>query len=168
MTIFNRLLSVPESHTSARWLWELYAIWVGLLNQEHTISLRQLFPTTPPSKPPRKKIRVTSDSIRLPFSRVIVHGDKEALCKEISRIIPSLSPSKATLFVPGARNQVTFDAFSISDDNEVTLYQATIRKDDSVKAKGLECSYIGSPTCRGTNAVVTQEVAPSFPYSRAI
>jgi hypothetical protein len=130
---------VSESHTPAGWLWELHAIQVELRNRKkHTISLRQLSPITPPSEPPKKKSRVTPDDIKLPFSLVTGHGDKMSLGKELSCIIPPLSPSKPTLFIPSARNQATFNAFSISGNNVVTLYQATIQKSYSVKAKGLD------------------------------
>jgi hypothetical protein len=149
---FNRFSSVPESRTPAGWLWELYAIQVDLKNRKkRTISLRQLSPITPPSEPPKKKSRVTPDGIMLPFSPVTRHGDKVSLGKELSRIVPSLSPSKPALFIPGARNQATFDAFSISSDNLVTLYQATIQRSHSVKAKGLD--FVWDALAEGTPLV---------------
>jgi hypothetical protein len=148
---FNRFSSVSESRTPAGWLWELHAIRVELSTErKRTISLHHLPPFTPLSKPPKKKSRVNPDSIELPFSEVIMHG-KEALGKDLSRTIPSLSPSKPTLFIPGARNQATFNAFSISGDNLVTLYQATIQKSHSVKAKGLDFVWDALTLVEGTS-----------------
>ena len=54
-----------------------------------------------------------------------------------SVISSSESKDECPLFKPGAKNQVTFDALSISRDKVVTLFQATIQKNHSVKAKGL-------------------------------
>lgn len=151
---FNRFSSVSESRTPAGWLWELHAIQVELKNRKkRTISLRQLSPVTPLSEPPKKKSRITPDDIKLPFSLVTGHGDKVSLGKELSRIVSS-SPSKPTLFIPGARNQATFDAFSISGDNVVTLYQATIQKSHSVKAKGLD--FVWDALVEGTPHVNRQ------------
>ena len=150
---FNRFSSVPESCAPAGWLWELHAIWVELSNKKkHTINLCQLSPITPLSEPPKKKIRVTPDSIKLPFSGVIRHGDKVSLGKELSHIIPSLSASESTFFIPGARNQVTFDAFSISGDNVVTLYQATIEKGHSIDAKRLDFVWDALTLVEGSSA----------------
>lgn len=149
---FNRLSSVSESHTPAGWLWGLYATQVELRTQSpREISLCHLSPIKPLSKPPLKKIHVTPDAIELPFSDVVYHGNKEALGEELSRVIPSLSPTKSTLFIPSARDQVTFDAFSISGDNLVTLYQATIRESHSIKAKGLDFLYDSLTLAEGTS-----------------
>ena len=148
---FNRFSSVSESRTPAGWLWEFHAIQVELKkSKKSTISLRQLSPIPPLSKPPKKKSRVTPDGIVLPFSLVTRHGDMVSLGKELSRIVPSLSTSKPALFIPGARNQATFDAFSISGDNVMTLYQATIQRSHSVKAKGLDFVWDALVEARGT------------------
>ena len=130
---YKQFSSVPESHTPAGWLWELYAI---SRLQNHPIGLRDLPP--PPSEPSTKKIRLDVQVGPVgPFSVFKGHGDKKSLTRELSLAIRS---GKPILFKPGAKNQATYVAFSISDDNVVTLYQPTIggSLSSSVKAKGLD------------------------------
>jgi hypothetical protein len=136
---FNQLSSVPQSRSSAGWLWKLYVVYELLNGDTRTIPLKRLPATeaqSTSSGPLKKKPR-TNPTIMLPYPKVTKHGDKNALAKDISRIMPSLS-SSGRLFVPGAPNQVTFDAWSVSSEGTITLYQPTIRKRHPVKAKGLD------------------------------
>lgn len=133
---------MPESHTPAGWLWEIYAIF-QLRN--HSTPLRRLpqafittssITTSSSSEPAKKKIRL-EDGYVGPFSDFTVYGDRKSLSEKLSHAICS---GKANLFKPGAKNNATYDAFSISDDKVpvVTLYKPTIGQSHSVKAKGLD------------------------------
>ena len=155
---FNQFSSEPESRTPAGWLWELYAIRMALSTQgTHTTSI-DLYHLSPieSSQPPTKKIR--PNPIELPFSDVIDHGDQKALGEQLSTAIPSLSPTKSTLYRPGARNQVTF---SITGDNQVTLYQATIRESHVIKAKGLDFIWDGLKLAESQGMSAANKLLPS-------
>jgi len=47
-------------------------------------------------------------------------------------------PLKAALFLPGRRNQATFNAFSISEDGLVTLFQPAVTQTHSIKTSKLD------------------------------
>ena len=136
---FKIFSSAPESGPPASWLWELYAAQ-ELSDQKpekRTVSIQPITPSL--RAPAKKRIRISPGHIELPFFQSINHGDVKDTGKRLSAIVsPGTSPIQPTVLRPGARNQVTFNAFSISGGNVVTLYQATIQKSDSIKTKGLD------------------------------
>jgi hypothetical protein len=132
---FNQFFSVSQSHASAGWLWEAHVLRElhHKVNNIH-LPLRHLQATqSPSSSKNRDKQTLTNyDTVEVPFEKIFHYGDQESLTNGILN-----NRSQRTLFVPAAKNQATFDAFSISND-EVTLFQATISPHHSVKPVGLD------------------------------
>jgi hypothetical protein len=127
---FNQFSSVEKSRTSAGWLWESHVLRRELSKgRKRTVPLQRL-PVT--ESGPR------SVAIYLPFSEVIIYGNQENLAQHLALVIPSLAPGTCALFIPGAQNQATFDALSISADGAVKVYQPTVGKTHSVKSSGLD------------------------------
>jgi hypothetical protein len=126
---FNMFSSQPQSRASAGWLWERHVL--RLLSSQVSVTLPS---TSLISEPPLKKPRTTSRNITVPFDLIVMYGGVESLAKELSQYICS---GRTVLFVPGASNEATFDAFLIANDR-VYLFQPTISPDHDVKVKGLD------------------------------
>jgi hypothetical protein len=125
-----------ETRTSAGWLWECHVIRELSLGMRGSITLRLLPSNEVPSQAdPRKKRRITPVTLTFPPSQTTKHGGVDALADQLVRFIRT---SATSLFVPAAKNQATFDAFSISDTGLVTLFQATIRQSHPIKVSGLD------------------------------
>jgi hypothetical protein len=124
---FNQFYDVPRCRSAAGSLWECHVIRQLSTGTKRRIELK---PLSPPGTP-------TSDPafVDLPFSNPRTHGSREQLAKDLADIVPSMSSGSSQLFFPGAKNQVTFDAFSISSD-AVNLFQSTISPEKYPKASG--------------------------------
>ena len=130
---YNQFSSQPQSRGSAGWLWNNHVL------RELKSGDQKIFPLAPlissSQQPPPKKLRTDSLSITVPFDGIVVYGGVESLAQALSQ--NSLS-GRATLFIPGASNEATFDAFLISKNN-IFLLQFTIQPHGhDVKAKGLD------------------------------
>ena len=124
---FNQFWRVPQSHGAAGWLWEAHAIHHVLHGSDDPWSHTLLALTKP---------HTGSLVVELPFRDLRSHGDAEDLANRLVANVPS---GRNCLFTPGAKNQATFDAFSISDTQNVSLFQITIaRGKHSIKAAGLD------------------------------
>jgi len=120
---------VTESRTAAGWLWEVNVLKSVLMDgNERQIGLVKL------QSQSLKNDSVTTVTLTLPFPKCIYHGNKEHLA---IKLIDNTGTGQRFLFVPGARNQATFDAFCI-DGNQVTLFQASIGRSHSIKVSGLD------------------------------
>ncbi|KAN0073012.1 hypothetical protein V8E54_009126 [Elaphomyces granulatus] len=64
------------------------------------------------------------------------YRDRKSLTDKLSNFV--FSTKKSIFLQPGSRNQATFDAFSISRDGIVTIFQMTVRENHSIKASGLD------------------------------
>jgi hypothetical protein len=94
---------------------------------------------------------VTANSVSLPFHDVKTYGDGRNLVRQLAEVIPSLVPGRRVLFVPGAPNQATFDAFSVSTDG-IEPYQATSAKEDhDIKSKG--CDFLWDALVQARDSV---------------
>ena len=135
---FNRFWSVKQSRASAGWMWESRVISEELGRAGNAATpLERLSIIGDHSDPPSaKRQRTVPDQICLPFSHTFDYENEASLADALVRFTDL--PQKAALFLPGSRNQATFDAFSISEDWVITLFQPTISQTHSIKVSGLE------------------------------
>jgi hypothetical protein len=129
---FDQFWSVPQSRATAGWLWEAHVLRATFTDRkERTIHLKPL-PTSSSTS------SFTANSVSLPFSYVRTYGDGQDLARQLAGIIPSLLSGHRVLFVPGAPNQATFDAFSVSAAG-IEAYQVTSAKGThDLKSKGFD------------------------------
>jgi hypothetical protein len=127
---FNLFWNVPQSRNTAGWLWEAHVLKSIFSDpKKRTIPFKPL-PTSSASS--------ISASVSLPFSDVRTYGNVHDLARQLAEVIPSLLPGHHVLFVPGASNQATFDAFSLSTAG-IEPYQVTAAENNhGLKAKGLD------------------------------
>jgi hypothetical protein len=126
---YNLFSRVEATRSAAGWLWEPCALKELSSGTNRTVNYDPLLPSRP--VPP-----LSSEMINLPFPKPIIYGDKQNLT---NCVYMSNSPTESDrLFVPGAHNEAVIDAFSISSNDTVTLFQATIRVEHSVKAVRLD------------------------------
>ena len=76
------------------------------------------------------------ETFRAPFEDSAHYTDRKSLAEKLSNFV--FSTKHSLLLQPGSRNQVTFDAFSISRDGIVTIFQMTVGENHSIKASGLD------------------------------
>jgi hypothetical protein len=80
---------------------------------------------------------------------VKTYGDDQDPARQLAEIIPSLFPGRRVLFVPGAPNQATFDAFSVSTAG-IETYQATSAQEEhDIKSKG--CDFLWDALVQAQN-----------------
>lgn len=134
---FNQFSSEKQSHASAGWMWENRVISEELERAgNRVIQLERLKVDNRSDPPSTEDTRTRLDQIHLPFSLIFNHGDENSLADEFVRF--TNDPVKATLFLPGRRNQATFNAFSISEDGLVTLFQPTVTQTHSIETSKLD------------------------------
>jgi hypothetical protein len=127
---FNQFSSQPESRGTAGWLWEKHVLKT-LRSQQG-----QILPMTPLVSRPPKKRRRNVQNVTIPFDVIVEHGGVDSVAQKLSTIIPF---GRSVLFIPGAKNAATFDAFSITENRGVDLFQSTIAPGDhDLKPKGLD------------------------------
>jgi hypothetical protein len=117
---FNQFWGVSQSHGAAGWLWEAHAICHVLHGSYASASYSLLTLTQPHSG---------SLVVELPFCKSQEHGNVESLAQHLAEIVPSFHEGSNCLFIPGAKNHATSDAFSVSASSNVSLFQATIVED---------------------------------------
>ncbi len=128
---FNQFWKVPQSRSTAGWLWESHAIAQLSTGKKQRVELIRL-----PYTQPRTSDRAF---VELPFPNYRTHGSEEQLATDLAGMAQSLSSGSSVLFVPGAKNQKTFDAFSIYPLEVVNIFQMTSSEDEhSAKASGLD------------------------------
>jgi hypothetical protein len=127
---FNQFWNVSQSHGAAGWLWEAHAIHRILRDSDASGSYPLVALT---------KSYSGSLVVDLPFRSIREHSNTESLAQQLALIEPILDGGDC-LFIPGARNQATFDAVSISATIPVSLFQATTAEDGEhcIKATGLD------------------------------
>jgi hypothetical protein len=132
---FNMFFSVKQSRATAGWMWErLVKIYLQNKNQE--LLLRPL--SIGGDKTQLEKLSDDSGILHTPFNTSSHYKDQDSLAEAILRFASS-TDHRNSLFIPGAPNQVTFDAFSLSKNGFVTVFQMTVSEQQhSIKASGLE------------------------------
>jgi hypothetical protein len=128
---FNQFWQVSRSHGAAGWLWEAHAIHRVLGGSDASESHSLIALTQPHSDPL---------PVELPFRKIRHYGDVKSLARLLAEIVPSLRKGDSCLFVPGASNQTTSDAFAVSAALDVSLFQAAVAEDGkhSLKVKGFD------------------------------
>lgn len=128
---FNLFWGISESHPTAGWLWESHVRHELSRGPKRKIPLIRL---------PIANVRTSGGqlSMDLPFPTVKTFGSCEDLANGLVRIAPTLQDGHRVLFLPGAKNQATYDAFAIPGPQ---LANATIAQLHDLSPKGLDFAW---------------------------
>jgi hypothetical protein len=157
---FNLFWAISEGHPTAGWLWESHVRHELSKGPKQKIPLIRL-PTT--------NAHTSSGqlSMDLPFPKVKTFGNCEDLANGLVRIAPILQDGSRLLFLPGAKNQATYDAFAIPG---LQMANATIAPDHDLSPKGfdfvLDAAIRAETLANETEPRKFSSIAKDFPHAK--